>query len=85
MFSKLFHHADLMKEMSRRADLDLGAEIEDGRLSADQFRSAVLTCAKCRNTGDCEALLSSPTETSNTVPDYCLNKALLEELQKAHE
>ena len=85
MFRKLFHHADLMKAMSRRAGLDLGDEIEQGHLSADRFRSAVLTCARCQHTGECEALLSAPNGRSADVPGYCLNKGLLARLQNEHE
>jgi hypothetical protein len=87
MFSKLFHHADLVKAMSSRAGLDLGEEIEQGHLSAGQFRGAVVTCARCRYTAECEKLLSTPagTAASASVPDYCLNKGMLARLQNAHE
>ena len=85
MFRNLFHHADLMKAMSRRAGIDLGDEIAQGRLRAERFRGAVLTCARCRHTGECEALLSAPAESVSSVPNYCLNKGLLARLQNEHE
>lgn len=84
LMDKLDRHADLMQRMADTVGADLGQAMQDGRLSAEGLRSAVLRCTSCDSVGACEHWLEAQEAgTIDAAPGYCRNADLLERLQHA--
>lgn len=81
MFDQFDKHAELVDEMAKRADLDLGAEVAEGRLAGSGYRAIVLRCTNCKNVDACEKLLADAHDIEREIPDFCLNRLSFERLR----
>ena len=66
---KVAHHAGLMEQMADTVGADLREAVADHRLSAADYRTAVIRCTTC--------------EGAEEAPAYCRNRDLLERLSNA--
>jgi len=76
----LDRHAELTRKMAESLDLDIGKSMLDGKLSALEYRGAVVSCTQCSNPDDCETWLEAHGDGAEAPPAYCRNKALLARL-----
>ncbi|WP_265516930.1 DUF6455 family protein [Nitratireductor luteus] len=79
MFAKLARHDGLMAAMSRRAGLDLGEALLNGRLNPAEYRGTVVRCIGCRHSEKYSLLLADERETG-PVPEYCANRGFFRNL-----
>lgn len=83
MFAKFAWHWGLMNAMAQKVGVNLGVELIDGRVTPTEVRHATLTCMQCENVPECERALSTGSTAPGEVPDYCLNKELIDRLKDA--
>lgn len=76
------HHAGLMEAMAETVGSDLGDAIADHRLSASDYRTAVMRCTTCEASEECPHWAESHAGAEAT-PAYCRNRDLLERLSRA--
>jgi hypothetical protein len=81
MLATFARHAGLMNAMSCKAGVNLGVELIDGRVTPTELRHGTLTCMQCENVDQCERFLFGDPGFPAEVPDYCLNKDLIDRLK----
>ena len=81
MYARIARHWGLMNAMAGRAGVDLGMEYLDGSIARETLRSAVFRCAECGHVSACEAHLARAGGPHDEVPDYCLNRTLIDRLR----
>ena len=81
MIQKLARHWSLMNAMARRRGVDLGLALNNGEIARNEVGKAVFQCARCAHLRDCKTLLSLEPEGEAKVPEYCINKSMMERLQ----
>ncbi|WP_126974523.1 DUF6455 family protein [Frigidibacter oleivorans] len=75
---KLNEHAGLVSQMARTLGIDLMQAMVDGRLTAEDWRDAVMACTGCAEPGDCHRWLAERQETGAAAPPaYCRNGDLM--------
>lgn len=75
------HHAMLVNRMAETLGLDLTRALDEGRLSSETWRDAVIACTGCEKPCDCLSWLNrAAAEPVAHAPDYCRNDALFTEL-----
>jgi len=75
------HHAGLMEQMADTVGADLGDAIADHRLSAADYRTAVIRCTTCEAAGECPSWMESHAQAEE-APAYCRIHDLLERLSQ---
>lgn len=83
MLARFARHAGLMNAMSCKAGVNLGVELIGGRVTPTELRHGTLTCMQCGNVAECEHFLLGDLTFPAEVPDYCLNKDLIDRLKDA--
>lgn len=78
--SRLNRHSMLVGRMADTLGVDLAEEMLRGNISAETWRTAVLSCTGCNNPDGCAAWLDAHSEGADETPAYCRNKAQLEAL-----
>ena len=82
MMDKLNRHAELIGQMAHTVDADLGDALIRGQLDGMALRGAVLRCTTCEAAEVCaEWLTEHDGETGQAVPDFCVNRNLMERLR----
>lgn len=81
-FAKIDRHAQLVGRMGRACGVDFGASLASGRISAETYRAAVLSCSHCARPEDCAAGLDA--DVFSSAPSWCRNVDLLARLGR-HE
>jgi len=77
----LNRHAALVNRMAETLGLDLTQATREGRLSAETWRDAVMSCTGCAEPDHCTGWLAERHETgAEAPPDYCQNAALMTRL-----
>ncbi len=79
-YSKLDHHADLVADMAKVRDVDIGQAMIDGKLSASEYRNAVRRCTGCTSPEACAVWLSEHPDGADAAPEFCRNGHLFERL-----
>lgn len=74
-------HADLMDRMATTVGVDLEEAVLRGLATPSELTDAVLSCTGCTNADHCEGWLGTG-ESADTTPDYCRNRAFLEDLKE---
>jgi hypothetical protein len=77
----LFHHAALVNRMAQALGIDMSDALARGLVDGEDWRAAVLRCARCENTDDCLHWMAGQLETAEAPPDICHNAALFRALQ----
>ncbi len=72
--------AELVTQMARKVDADLGEAVLDGKIGANSLRAAVVQCAACSETQACRHWLATH-DTAAKAPDYCRNHDLFEAIK----
>lgn len=74
----LNRHAALVNRMAETLGLDLSRATREGRLSAETWRDAVMSCTSCADPGNCTLWLAEHHDTgAEAPPDYCRNTDLM--------
>ena len=76
------HHADLVEWMAGTVGAELGDAVADHRLSASDYRMAVIRCTTCDASEECRLWMDSHAHAEG-APSYCRNRDLLERLSYA--
>ncbi len=76
------HHAGLMERMADTVGADLREAIADHRLSAAEYRTAVIRCTTCDGAEECPHWIDSHAHAER-APAYCQNRDLLERISPA--
>ena len=76
------HHAGLMEQMADTVGADLREAVADHRLSAADYRTAVIRCTTCEGAEECAHWMESHAGAEE-APAYCRNRDLLERLSHA--
>jgi hypothetical protein len=76
------HHAGLMERMAERVGADLGDAVAEHRLSASDYRTAVIRCTTCDASDECGHWMDCHAHAEG-APAYCRNRDLLERLSHA--
>jgi hypothetical protein len=79
---KVAHHAGLMEQMADTVGADLREAVADHRLSAADYRTAVIRCTTCEAAEECPSWMDSHAG-AEVAPAYCRNRDLLERLSHA--
>jgi len=76
------HHAGLVERMAETVGAGLGDAIADHRLSASEYRTAVIRCTTCDASEECPHWMDSHAHAEG-APAYCRNSDLLDRLSHA--
>jgi len=76
------HHAGLMEQMAETVGADLHEAVAEHRLSAADYRTAVIRCTTCEGAEECAQWMESHAG-AEAAPAYCRNGDLLERLSHA--
>lgn len=82
MLEKLNRHAELMGRMAETVDADLAEALLRGDLNGMILRGAVLRCTTCEAAQVCAEWLDSQDGAhGQPVPEFCVNRDLMERLR----
>lgn len=78
-------HAALMNRMAETLGVDLTEAIAEGRLPAEAWREAVVSCTACSDPEGCQHWLAAHAEDEAipVAPGYCRNRDLMQSLRLA--
>ena len=71
-----------MERMAETVGADLGDAVAKHRLSASDYRTAVIRCTTCDASDECRHWMDSQAHAEG-APAYCRNRDLLERLSHA--
>ena len=74
-------HFWLTRSMARCARVNLSDALHDGALEASQYAEMVTKCRQCPHVAACQAWLAQPSQEMRDLPDFCVNRPVLESLQ----
>ncbi len=75
---RIDRHANLVNRMADTVGADMGDALLDGRVRAQELRSAVLRCTRCDHVEKCVPWLGAHAESgARSAPEYCSNRRLL--------
>ncbi|MBR9650991.1 DUF6455 family protein [Thalassovita aquimarina] len=80
--NRLSVHTPIMARMGKVLGVDFARAMERDPSAVHKYREAAMRCAQCNREGDCQPWMDAHGQASE-APDYCRNKALLEELSGA--
>lgn len=80
-FKKADKNTCLMQRMSKTVGADFSKAIVDGRMSPEEYRTAVLKCTRCNDGNACAEWLDAHPEGAAENPEFCGNKGLMGELK----
>lgn len=69
----------LSRDMARRRGVDLSQEVALGHLEQAELGGIVSRCGRCRGGAQCAHWLAT-VDPEADLPDYCPNKAMIENL-----
>ena len=69
--------------MARTLGVDLTGAMLEGWISRTDFAGMVLNCQLCPHSKECDRWLATHGAGSDSLPEYCANKARLESLRPA--
>ena len=82
LFNKIDQRAGVMGKMAETLGVDFAEKIvQDPNMTAT-YREAVMRCSHCKHDGECTGWMAEHPH-SDTTPDYCRNKDLLEQLAQS--
>ncbi|WP_212525084.1 DUF6455 family protein [Actibacterium sp. MT2.3-13A] len=78
-FKKIDRHSDLMGGMAQRLGVDLGEEVSERSIKAQDYRNALLRCTHCDGVEACVEW-QEDNERADVAPPYCRNRDLFSQL-----
>ena len=78
-FKKIDRHSELMSGMAERLGVDLGDEVAEHHIRAQDYRDALVRCTHCDNVGACVEW-QQENEHADVAPPYCRNRDLFSQL-----
>lgn len=73
-------HFWLTRGMARRLDVNLSEAMHHGLLTQGDFAEMITRCRQCQGAQGCMSYLSEQNGRLAAAPDWCCNRALLDEL-----
>lgn len=71
---RLSTHARLVHRMAAANGIDLLAETQTGRISADTLSDVIHSCTRCASVSGCRGWLAEHRTPVDTAPGFCRNK-----------
>ncbi|MEZ5676101.1 hypothetical protein SAMN06265173_10139 [Thalassovita litoralis] len=82
LFNKIDQRAGVMGKMAETLGVDFAEKITQDPNMTATYREAVMRCSHCKHDGECTGWMAEHPH-SDTTPDYCRNKDLLEQLAQS--
>ncbi|MGC9368751.1 MAG: DUF6455 family protein [Paracoccaceae bacterium] len=78
-FKKIDRHSELMSGMAERVGVDLGEEVAERHIRAQDYRDALVRCTHCDNVEACVEWQKENAH-ADVAPPYCRNRDLFAHL-----